>query len=958
MPASAKTTPQASWHDRAMNAPVSVAVATKMPSPLSIEALEEATQALGGIFEQLIDEATTMSALKSQQHAAKKRAERRLTEYEKSKHHHDKFPSIKEAQTASKVDMESELQTISDKVNEKRSLLESFAIKAAEKLIPTLLARGGRDTTDQEHLLQRVEGLEKTCKGFEKLVEDQRTLLEQQRKANRDLEEKHQALTKTVEEKHEALTHIFRTVQGQSSSTQKRLESDMVKVDEMLQKVRDSEQAIESLKTDISTIKGDYAKVSAHTAQYASSLDEVLQEVKGYEQAIGSLKTDFSKAKGDAAKVSVDNAQLSSDIKAQDQKMEALNSRVKDIDAIRTELRSLQSVSTATDTEEFKRLKDQSSSLVSYITDLAKAQNQFHETLTELQGRVNDMAKRPDTSIFENRLQKLEKPHDTRDSVTKKDLEALRDRVQQIERKPPPPHSLPTKHGSTSPFSRVEALEKVELSPRVEALEKDANSRTIIVGNLEQRLKGVEVELSSLCSDEIATLKKQIAALETQRRHDLAVSPVTLNPQLSSSVVDPQPEMNEISAQIQTMEKKFQEIKEAQEVHDETWTDVLNERIEEETQKLQVRISSLEAKSSELEIQPQSSFDNATIVSETTSKVVAIFTANPELLPFSRLSYQRLDDTQKANIVNEAATDFIATIAAKPDLLPYPSVDRTTYIVGQTLNQALLPIHTLIEATNLSLGNLQSRVDNINTLDLSRHALGQLYELHPDLGKIEVTLLGFKTDLAGYKTDLQGLHGAIQTLGAKAQDQPTTGAITQVTQQYHELRKEVDSLTEDGINISRKVKALGTEVENALRGVSDLQSENELNKEEVATQIAKYTGELEGKIDKLRAPRPPPVVPQRSSNTTGVVRGPGPRPSSTSSAGNRQPSVSSVTSNSTKKRKLDNALATKTNGVRPRSSSGSPQAKRRQRKAFGEDDPEADPDYNEDIQEPGVSDDE
>jgi chromosome segregation ATPase len=301
------------------------------------------------------------------------------------------------------------------------------------------------------------------------------------------------------------------------------------------------------------------------------------------------------------------------------------------------------------------------------------------------------------------------------------------------------------------------------------------------------------------------------------------------------------------------------------------------------------------------------------------------------------------------------------------------NVEKTTHVI----NQALVPIHQSVEglkisyeATNHSLGNLQSRVDNINTLDLSRHALGQLYELHPDLQRIEGLMIGFKTDMQTKNTQIEelsnnvkALQGAIHNIEANTEDRQTAESMAH---QYQELRKEVESLTDNGVNIAKKVKAIADDLEKALKGVADLQNENSSNKQTIANQFTYFTNDLEGKIEKSRddleekikkarepLPRPFPVVSpvaQRSSSTqNGVSRGP-PKPNF--STANRQPSASGV-----KKRKADNAI--KTNGVRPSSSSSSPQARKRQRKSFGDDDPEADPDYhNEEIQEPGVSTDE
>jgi DNA repair exonuclease SbcCD ATPase subunit len=942
-PITGSTKPVGSWQDRAIKAPTSLpASVPRMPPPLSKEALAEATQVLGRIFQKLVDEATLVSALKFQEIAAKKRAERRTAEYEKSKHYHDKYPSIKETQTASKAEAEKELRTISEKVSQKHASLNGFAFEAVEKLIPNLLAHGGGNSAEQENLQKRVDRIEKT-------IEDQGTLIEEQHRAFQTLTEKHTALDrkhtdlgKDSEEKHLDLIKQLRITQGQASSTQQRLMDDMGTVDTLLQNVKESAQAIETLKTDLSSTKGDIARIST------------------------------------------DNIRLSSDLKEKVLKIDTISNLGKDIVNLRKDLKNIETTSKAAQDaeEQFKTLsenigkvRDQSFGLVTHVTDLATAQKQFRDTYAGLESRVDEIAKRADPSTFKTRLQKLEQDasalRDAKDSVTKKDLDTLKDRVKQIEQAPPPPpaqHLLPAKTNSKSLDLRVEALEKAAQTPlpakrnskaldtRVEALEKWANSRTTHDTNVEERLKGVEIGVSSLQSTDFADLKKRMSAVESQQRHaSSTLAPAATpapKPQISSdNSANVQPQFNEISAQIQTMQKNLEEIKDAQEVHDETWTSVLDEQIEEKSQKLQARISLLEATSSQL--------------SNRLEKLPQLATT--------------LDERQMASLVNEATTNVVAIFKDKPELLPFPNVERTTFV----LNQALVPMHNSIEglktsheATNFSLGNLQSRVDNINTLDLSKHALGQLYELHPDLQKIEALMIGFRADLAGYKTDIQtknsqieelsnkvnALQGAVQNLEANIQDRQTAESMSQ---QYRDLRKEVGSLTDDGNNMSRRVKAIATELENVAKGVADLQQENEGNKQVIADKFAQLQDDADEKMDKSSEaqrpesqrpealPRPSPAVSQRSSSTqNGVNVNRGPKPSF--STGNRQASTSSIN----KKRKLDNATSAKTNGVRPGSSSRSPQAKKRQRRAFGDDDPQADPDYNEEIPEPGVSSDE
>lgn len=818
--------------------------AAKMPPGLSPVVLAETTHAIGGIFQRLIDDATLMAALKFQETEAKKRVEKRSTEYEKSKHHHDKFPSIKESQTGPKAEADRSLKAISEKVSQKHSILKGYAMEAAEKLIPTLLKHCGENTTVQESLQRRVDSLERTGKGQEKLIEDQGKLLEDQRKANQILEDKFSALAKSIEqkhltlendlqEKHLGLSSEFRTLQTQSASNEKRLESDVAQVQKKLQQVENSEQTIETLKTNLSAIKGDVTKIWTENAQLLKKVD--------------------STSKG------------------------------------------------SKDAEEFKRLAEKlgklensHAGLVTHMTMIAKSQGQIHETCTGLEGRVDEMAKRPDPTGLESRLQQLEKPRDA--FVTRGDLNALEGRVRQIEKTPPPAqHPLLAQPNSTS------------LDLRLEALEKASDSRKTLDTNLEERLRGVEGVIN-LRTKEIADFKKRVAAVENQQRSSMCAQIPATDSRASTAASNAQPRFDELSAQIQVFQRNLEKVKDNQEVHEEMWTGVVDGLIEEN---LKARISPLD--------------------------------------------------------------DRLSKLSTRLENLPFLNVEKTTYVI----NQALVPIHQSVEglkisyeATNHSLGNLQTRVDNINTLDLCRHALGQLYELHPDLQRIEGLMIGFKTDMQTKSTQIEELGNNVKTLEeaihnieANNQDRHTTATIAD---QYQQLRKKVDSLAEDGVNIARKVKAIADELENALKGVADLQKENNSNKQTIANQFTYFTKELEGKIEKSRdgvedkikkarepLPRPFPVVSPVSQRSTsiqnGVSRGP-PKPSL--STANRQPSASGV-----KKRKLDNA--TKANGVRPSSSSGSPQAKKRQRKALGDDDPEADPDYhNEEIQEPGVSTDE
>lgn len=939
----------ATWQDRAVNAPVSLPTPTAKMPPISDESSAMAVQAMGEIFKEFIDVATSFSALKFQESTAKKRCDRRITEFEKSKGHHEKFPSIKDSQTSAKADAEKDYKAVLEKVAEKKSSLNNLAVRAAEHLIPALLARGGGKAAEQENLQQRVYGLERTFKGFEKLVEDQKTFIEEQRKVNQ-----------TLEDKNSALAGDLRTMQEQVGVIQGRVDD-----------------------IDKNKVQG------------------VVKKAKNLEQAIQTLRSDLGTAKGDAAKLSTDNSQILSDLKAQAQKLEILTARGEDIDTLRRDLKTFEETITKnaqdlkTVSEKLGKVDKLQTGLVTHVTWLATDQAKFRETWTSLDARVDESAKRSDVTTLEDRLQKLEKcsPSEVKEWVTK-ELDALKDRIKQIERTPPPApaqNALPPKPNSRSLDGRVDALEK-RMAPvsdsvtKVNTLEKNGilnlkasditlvrnevqfvadqvkkvdfraaaleagNSRNNTDAKLEERLKGLESDALSWRSTDknLADFKKRVIAIEDhQRRASAGLAPAPLLNTSSSPSANMQPQFDEISNRIQNIEQKLDDVKGTQQDFETQWADVLNESIEEESQKLQTRIASLEGKSTELN-------------------------RNLEALRES-------SSADKKAIVTEISGIFVN----QPGLLPFPTIDQVQNALAPMsgLAQMALQIQRLQEsadATGLSLGNLQARVDNINTLDMANHILGKLYESHPDLQmqKTEAIMVGFKTDLKTLDTRLgqltktiSTLQDATQSLEARVQDQNTAEAMQQA---YKEVRKEVDDLTTDRLEFERRlreaeknIKAVTTDAEKASKGLADLQSENEKNKSDLADQFATLHNNIEEELDKFKEAaqllQPPkatsPAVSYTSNRSTqnqnGTNRGPKPN----FSTGNRQPSIASG-ERTNKKRKLDNASSAKTNGALPASSSGSPQRKKRGRKNFGGDDIEDDPDFEEEIPQPGVSSDE
>ncbi|KAN0117110.1 hypothetical protein V8E51_003087 [Hyaloscypha variabilis] len=155
-----------------------------MSSSLNEEAPSETRQALGA------------------ERIGKRKAERKISEYEESNSHRDKYSSTKQSRTASKAEAGKELKNVSTKVTEKQSSLQQLVTKGAKTLIPTMLAQGGRNSIEREDLQNLVDSLKKERAKDEKMIEEQGLLIVELRGVTQTLHEKNQPLAKSVHEKH------------------------------------------------------------------------------------------------------------------------------------------------------------------------------------------------------------------------------------------------------------------------------------------------------------------------------------------------------------------------------------------------------------------------------------------------------------------------------------------------------------------------------------------------------------------------------------------------------------------------------------------------------------------------------------------------------------------------------------------------------------------------------------
>lgn len=316
---------------------------------------EEAVNSLGTIFKTLVTEATSVSALKFQKSAAKKRLDKKTAEFDKTKIHHEKFPSVRDFQLASKTEAEHEYEVITKKLQEKDASISQLATDAAEHLIPMLSHSGSSDKEQDSRQQKQYDELDKTCKGYEVLLRSQRALIEELEKKHLALEKEFRgAQSKQAEETTKINTRLDTDVLRQSKNHEDKL------VD-LAQKSKDHEYQVQGL----------------------------LEKVKIHEDSVRSLKSEFTDAKGDAAK-------MSTIVSQQAQSIASLSSRVGDMDSVKVEVAQLRELlsnsqlkSSANTDKKISKLETDSIKQTKLITELWTSHEKFSVSCVTLDGRVN-----------------------------------------------------------------------------------------------------------------------------------------------------------------------------------------------------------------------------------------------------------------------------------------------------------------------------------------------------------------------------------------------------------------------------------------------------------------------------------------------------------------------------------------------------------------------------------------
>jgi DNA repair exonuclease SbcCD ATPase subunit len=917
--------------------------------PLANELGPDVTQILGDVFQRIIYEATDITALKSQQSAAKKKVEKRRIEFEKSKPHHEKFPATRETQTLAKEYAEKEYNTISEKRREKETSLKALTTQAARTVIPGILATstGGADKSELQRVEKNCQDLvEKTRAEFTKLVEDQRNLLIELQKRNKELEEKHLALEKRNQELHD---------QGRTETKTLREQLDKEirpQVKDTLEKLGISARGVQILEQDMSELKGSAAKISNDAAQIPSNLKEQISKVDTLSGLLGELKS---------------RPQVPVNLQEQLQKIATL---VNDMNTLKSRFDTRDTWAASAQTSENadqqystlnSKIEKVENFVQSSITTLLGDQANFRENWTRIDRRVKVVEGRPDPTGFESRLAKMENGQKT--TATSAGLDALRLSVDILERRIDPISTTCKKiddYEKAGSF-QVKPSDLKELRASLKAVEANVKlpqntaDRSAEIVNLEKKLKDYIVGLTltqssgpdSSGGDSSTPINN--AALEhlRQRLEELE------------------------STQTEGFQKLRQEIEDTVDLVGDTIDEKVEKSLKRDVSAMNTGLSTL-GDPATLDEKAISFLRDAIVEKVETPLKREMLAINTRLSTLE-------DPATLESLVEQSASKSISIL--RPQLPPvdlWPRVTADIEKISQDVatsikqqNNNIGNVHNTGEATRHALGILTHRIDNIHTGALAKHMLDQLAELYPHVQHTEVMMINFKTSLeqmearlAASDKSLGELKEFAEILKAQTQ-QPAADPGPSIRSEVDKQEMETTSLKSEVKKLKNAIEKVQEEAKNnaetqeqeylkfredMLKQITDVIYKDFLDSLEKIEAKIKELQESSARQQALSRNAVSPAVSHSSRTGTAPNGGLGSRVRPASSATNRQPSFASDASN--KKRKLQNGQAARTNGTTPK--------KRRRHGSFEDpDDEEGDPDYDGDnIPQPRVSDDE
>ena len=897
----------------------------------------------------IIEEVSGLSSVKSRAKKCKQKLDKAVAEFEKSKDHHEKFPSIKDPQVQAKKAADREYKKAVKEVEQKEASLRQLAVQITEKALPSIL--GSSSTEEQQRTKGRLDTVEQTCQRFEKLLKDQKAFFDaQQRKSNQQWEQTHKMLQEEV-----------RVLQAEIAKEGPR-------TDKLFSRQNESAMATQNVSKELGLVKETIAAFDV-----PKDLNQKLQKLDGLYQ-------------------------LRADIKACDSRSASTETGLTSLTATVTSL-----------THSVNTLDRTSKARDNMAQTLTEAQNKFRETVSNIDNKVDAMAKDTASKVLEGRVTQLEtaasssaaKNHQWDDpSTILHKLSALEGQLRTTSSKSPKPEEFEdlitkvnnldttlstTKDRVTKVEDQAKALEdsqKTELTNT-----KKTSSDLAAFGT---RLAAVELKNTPHAGRPDASIMSRISALEHERKRQ---TPPTAATSAQSSITAEG--FNHLSNQVLQLNSAVSDVHADIDELVKHTGETVKDCVASELQLVKNRINTAEYSLKTLEDSSgplQASFK--TLEESYTSIQTAI-----KALQESQQSIDEQMQNQNRAIDYRLQNQDKVILDAKNSMAEAAAGKAAESIRSQNLYAPAEVMTTLsrisndLEAQLQFTENLNHRMDNLNTGELHRAIIDSVGQVFPNLRNFDTAVQNLNSQMSTTGINMRALQTQIAELQeSKKAPVPAAAASPALTSRQDEaivkaLRAEVDAHTLDLHRLKKLEKDVSTlsgTLAGATKSIEELSVELATRVFELNSSGEDLDGKLGGLGDKVKgierrldsvvqkqqqlqqqSSRPPSAMPRATFNQTQNSHS---RQTSTSTP--RQPSVSSETSSILGKRKAaqhTNGTGSSgagsprkpTNGFKHGNESvrGSPNVKRPRRNKI-EDDPEMDPDYEEGDPQPGISADE
>ncbi|KAG4437334.1 hypothetical protein IFR05_007186 [Cadophora sp. M221] len=910
-------------------------------------------QLLAQSIKKIIDEVTEVSSLKYRRNTAAAKLGKAKAEFDKSRDHHEKFPSIKETQINAKKVAEKEYKKANHQLELKDSSLQQLAVQVAEKIIPSILGGLG-NSQEQQKTHDRFNALESTCQKYDQLLRDQKSYLEEQMKA----------AAQESERKYKAMAEDLRMLQEEVASQKSRQ-------DRFFQRQNEFAISRQNMSNELGVVKEDVAALAK--IQIPSNLNQQLQKLSEVDQLRANVETINERSTTTesgftdlttnlntlsnsvctlqktiearnvvAQNLTQEQDKLRGTVSGIDSRIGAVEGKLldtKELDVLKQRMRRVETAPTlpvakpTMDPAVVAQLASLEEEIKSMSSRLAKLED--HNGVHSLKTTVDELGTTLATTV--SRLTKVEKQANTLESVQKK----VKPQAQQP--------TAPSVAAFESRLAAVEELHYLEapsssIEHRISALEKQREQQP------RQTTRPDETEPAKNLSEQVIKLQEDFVSLQSSVDDMLTLTGETVTEVVREELKHIKPRLSALEVSLKT--------------------------IEESQESIQTSVNSLQE--SQLHSADQIRSQNQVILEAKNSMVGAA-------------AGNAIDIIRSQNLFAPASLDAKFT---------------------SSLNSVSASLMEHIEAHSQATGNLQHRMDNLNTSDVLVAMVDNINQTYPSLRSSEMTLQNHSSQLSTFDLRIKALQKTVEEV-RESKEAPVPVASTSPAPPKQDdgalkrMRIELDELSKDTIRLQRlerDVTAFKGETSTVLAGINqqntllgeelaatlfefknldeDLGSKfndltenfNTLNEkvegmdedlgskfnnltEQVNTLNEKVVG-MEKQVDNVTQKQQQPTTAtsraQPATITRRVFQSPAaihPRPPTSttrrsSTSTNRQPSIASDTTSTAGKRKFQQANGKnpssprRANGVRR----GSPTPKRARKTKF-DDDSDQDPDY-------------